>query len=400
MNYKRIILEGKSYLMLEENLGLLKYKPFIVGEINTKYYSDNEALNVAGIAPIETVTRKTVDGKRVEEIDSKFALKFKWNVNDLKNDSALFTRYYNYFSELDNGKGMTVAEFMPFVNSKEFKELLNFNDIAKGDDESEDDSMFEAKVDPINNEMDSLSGFSDPDELSTDDAESFDSEIKGDDLNEKSYLYLIFKYKQEYNHGEISHKGAFHDGSKIEILKLVSENGATVDAKSAAAKTGKVGITGRMLEKVAPGFYSELIGILNMNHINIVRVAADVAREESGIDIPETVSPMDNGLDAGIGDSELVDDLVDEPDLQMPSNGGVYDEPSSDANVETNDELGLTDDTLRSGVVNNVDAGQFAQNPTKGFRGGKDVDVFAEAFDPSEMNASKARFDASAGVIQ
>jgi hypothetical protein len=315
MVYNRIIFEGRSYLMLEENLGLLKYNPFNAGEVNTKYYSDNSAIDAVGIAPIETLTKKTIDGKKVEEVDSKMALKMKWNLQDLYSNSDLFLRYYNYFTEVKvenkpkTQKTTTVEDFMPFVREPAFKEILQNNNLG-GD--SEDEPLYEA-TEPTDEELaDALAGegelgdepvapmaaepeaeapATEEDELNTyadmsgaDDLAGFTelepegavSDIneleKGKKFDQNYFFYVVFKYKMDYNHGELSKNGAFHDGSKIEILKLVSEN--------AAGAGSRVGVTGRALEKNVPGFYNEIIRILNANYNIINEVAKRSAEEE------------------------------------------------------------------------------------------------------------------------
>lgn len=315
MVYNRIIFEGRSYLMLEENLGLLKYNPFNAGEVNTKYYSDNSAIDAVGIAPIETLTKKTIDGKKVEEVDSKMALKMKWNLQDLYSNSDLFLRYYNYFTEVKvenkpkTQKTTTVEDFMPFVREPAFKEILQNNNLG-GD--SEDEPLYEA-TEPTDEELadalagegelgdepvapmaaepeaeapateedelntyadmsgaDGLAGFT---ELEPEGAVSDINELeKGKKFDQNYFFYVVFKYKMDYNHGELSKNGAFHDGSKIEILKLVSEN--------AAGAGSRVGVTGRALEKNVPGFYNEIIRILNANYNIINQVAKRSAQEE------------------------------------------------------------------------------------------------------------------------
>lgn len=301
--------------MLEENLGLLKYNPFNAGEVNTKYYSDNSAIDAVGIAPIETLTKKTIDGKKVEEVDSKMALKMKWNLQDLYSNSDLFLRYYNYFTEVKvenkpkTQKTTTVEDFMPFVREPAFKEILQNNNLG-GD--SEDEPLYEA-TEPTDEELaDALAGegelgdepvapmaaepeaeapATEEDELNTyadmsgaDDLAGFTelepegavSDIneleKGKKFDQNYFFYVVFKYKMDYNHGELSKNGAFHDGSKIEILKLVSEN--------AAGAGSRVGVTGRALEKNVPGFYNEIIRILNANYNIINEVAKRSAEEE------------------------------------------------------------------------------------------------------------------------
>lgn len=316
MVYNRIIFEGRSYLMLEENLGLLKYNPFNPGEVNTKYYSDNSAIDAVGIAPIETITKKTVDGKKVEEIDSKMALKMMWNLQDLYSNSDLFLRYYNYFTEVKvenkpkTQKTSTVEDFMPFVRDPAFKEILQNNNLGG---ESEDEPLYEA-TEPTEQEIqDALGDEEDPDavpvapmaaepeaevpateedELNTyadmsgaDDLAGFTelepegavSDIneleKGKKFDDKTFdFYVVFKYKMDYNHGDLAKNGAFHDGSKIEILKLVSE--------TAAEAGSRIGVTGRALEKNVPGFYNEIIRILNANYNIINQVAKGSAQEE------------------------------------------------------------------------------------------------------------------------
>lgn len=313
MVYNRIIFEGRSYLMLEENLGLLKYNPFNAGEVNTKYYSDNSAIDAVGIAPIETLTKKTVDGKKIEEVDSKLALKMQWNLQDLYSNSDLFLRYYNYFTEVKvenkpkTQKTSTVQDFMPFVKDPAFKEILQNNNLAE---ESDDEPLYEAtepSEEDIQNALkddeeedlgdtaaaapeaeieapateeeelntygdmsgaSDLSGFNEPEEET--DIEGLEKGKKFDD--KKYYFYVVFKYKLDYNHGELSKNGAFHDGSKIEILKLVSED--------AAEAGSRIGVTGRALEKNVPGFYNEIIRILNANYNIINEVAKRSAQED------------------------------------------------------------------------------------------------------------------------
>ena len=348
MMYKRIILEGKSYLMLEENLGLLQYNPFNHGEFTSKVYSDREGIHAIGVAPIETVTKKTIEGKKVEEVDSKLALKLQWNLEDLYSDSDLFLRYYRYFEDLreenkpKNDKTSTVQDFMPFVNDPAFQEILKQNDEVF--DSGEDDSaMFEnagsvensttqnplnetdeedlpgvnlsgkeaqseelqdpavdttqdvpevppteeeelgAHIDSVDpNGADDLSGFTEPDvnpgeEGITPDLDNIESGKKFED--KKYNFYIVFKYKAEYNHHEMSKAASYHDGSKIDILKVVSEK--------YAPDSGRVGITGRALERAIPGFYKELVGVLNANYKKINEVAFRAAQAE--LEAPETV---------------------------------------------------------------------------------------------------------------
>ena len=312
MVYNRIIFEGRSYLMLEENLGLLKYNPFNMGEVNTKYYSDNSAIDAVGVAPIETLTKKTIDGKKVEEVDSKLALKLQWNLQDLYSNSDLFSRYYNYFTEVKvenkpkTQKTSTVEDFMPFVRDPAFKEILQQNNLAQDSEEplyeatdkeiedalADDETLGDEQAPAPTTEPVEDAPTSEEDDLNTyanldgaDDLAGFtEIEPEGEvsDINElekgkkfddkKYYFYVVFKYKLDYNHDEISKNGAFHDGSKIEILKLVSEN--------AAEAGSRIGVTGRALEKNVPGFYNEIIRILNANYKIINEVAKRSAEEE------------------------------------------------------------------------------------------------------------------------
>lgn len=289
---KRIILEGKSYLMLEENLGRLSYNPFRQGSINSKHYSDYEPITAVGIAPVDTVTRKTIDKKKAEVQDLKFAIKFKWNVDVLSANPDLFLRYYNYFEsapQTKDGKKAGVAsssitDFMPFmkdpVYSKAFNKILGEH---AGELESED----------ILNEAAGAVAQEDPAALA-DNLNSFEDGFGGveagdvvdDGLGDTPkagldfYFYLVFKYDELYNHGEKMKAGAFHDGSNIEIVKLVSQGNADEP---------NIAITGRVLEKKAIGFYRELLGLLNANHKSIMK-AVNEEEKELELDLGEIPS--------------------------------------------------------------------------------------------------------------
>jgi len=318
----RIILEGKSYLMLDENLGRLNYKPFTSGSINSKYYSDYEALSAVGIALIDTVTKKTVKGKKVEEPDMKFCIKFKWDTGILLNNPNLFLRYFNYFDDTKQqieGK-RTTADFMPFVYqgsySADFQEILTageeeydyLNEAVEGSslgldgfDASPEEDVYE--VDPeYDGSGDAKDDFVD---------NGADDKYAGDDgaaklkasmrpSKDKDYIfYMVFKYAESYNHADKMRNADYHSGADIEILKLVAEG---------HADDNNVAITGKALEKKAVGFYRELLGILNANHKTIKRM----------VEIEEN----DYNLDDFGGHEEF--------QLEQPANGGTYDDSIDD----------------------------------------------------------------------
>jgi hypothetical protein len=312
---RRIILEGKSYLMLEENLGRLQYNPFKQGSINAKHYSDYEPITAVGIAPVDTVTRKTVDKKKVEVQDLKFAIKFKWNIDVLASNPDLFLRYYNYFEsapQTKDGKkagvaSNTVSDFMPFINdavySKTFDQFLSDGGV-------EDDSSFLAEA--TNKEVEDEKNALQDDMNSFDDGFTDDSEDGADELLGKSngktpefFFYLVFKYDEEYNHDSKMRSASFSDPSNIEIIKLVSEGNAD---------NPNIAITGRVLEKRAVGFYRELLGILNANHKSIMK-AVNNEEKELGLDT-STIETSNE---------ELNFDANTLPDDDM--NVGTFDEP-------------------------------------------------------------------------
>lgn len=301
--------------MLEENLGRLNYNPFQQGSINSKHYSDHEPIVAVGIAPVDTVTRKTIDKKKVEVQDLKFAIKFKWDVDVLASNPDLFLRYYNYFEaapQTKDGKkagvaSSTVTDFMPFLNDPVYSKTFNQILAGGGDEDLDADEggfLAEAtgKVNPnekqdLENNLNSFEdGFSDPeatDEFGGDEATADESNIlaggKNDITRKKGpefFFYLVFKYDELYDNVAKLQSGSFGDGSNIEIIKLVSE-GHTDDAN--------VAITGRVLEKKALGFYRELLGILNANHKTIVQVVNTEA-EELGLDLTE-IPAQDAELD-------------------------------------------------------------------------------------------------------
>ena len=278
--------------MLEENLGRLSYNPFKQGSINSKHYSDYEPITAVGIAPVDTVTRKTIDKKKAEVQDLKFAIKFKWNVDVLASNPDLFLRYYNYFEsapQTKDGKksgvaSSTITDFMPFmkdpVYSKTFNKILGEHDgeleaedilnEAAGAVATEDPASLE---DDVNSFEDGFGGIEDGDVV---------DDGLGDSVNAgpEFYFYLVFKYDELYNHDDKMKAGAFHDGSHIEIVKLVSQGNAS-DPNTA--------ITGRVLEKKAIGFYRELLGVLNANHKSIMK-AVNEEEKELGINLDDIPS--------------------------------------------------------------------------------------------------------------
>lgn len=335
---RRIILEGKSYLMLEENLGRLQYTPFKQGSINSKHYSDYEPIAAVGIAPVDTVTRKTVDKKKVEVQDLKFAIKFKWNVDVLASNPDLFLRYYNYFEsapQTNDGKkagvaSSTVTDFMPFINDPVYSQT--FNEVLGGSEIEDDSSVLteaKNKKDDIKAEKEALQSNMDSfDDGFTDESEEGDlatideNDVLGKDVTRgktpEFFFYLVFKYDEEYNHDSKMRSAAFNDASNIEIIKLVSEGNAD---------NPNIAITGRVLEKKALGFYRELLGILNANHKAITK-AVNEKEQELGLD-PSTIStdneelnfdantlPPDEGLDSGSFD-EPIDNVnpLDTPNI-------------------------------------------------------------------------------------
>lgn len=326
---RRIILEGKSYLMLEENLGRLQYTPFKQGSINAKHYSDYEPITAVGIAPVDTVTRKTVDKKKVEVQDLKFAIKFKWNIDVLASNPDLFLRYYNYFEsapQTKDGKkagvaSSTVTDFMPFINDPVYSQT--FNEFLNGGEIEDDTSVLteaKNKKDDIEAEKEALqSDMASFDDAFTDVSEEGDlatvdeNDVLGKDVTRgktpEFFFYLVFKYDEEYNHDSKMRSAAFNDASNIEIIKLVSEGNAD---------NPNIAITGRVLEKKALGFYRELLGILNANHRAITK-AVNEEEKELGLDtstIPTdnqelnfdaNTLPPDEGLDSGSFDEPLDD---------------------------------------------------------------------------------------------
>ncbi len=326
---RRIILEGKSYLMLEENLGRLQYTPFKQGSINAKHYSDYEPITAVGIAPVDTVTRKTVDKKKVEVQDLKFAIKFKWNIDVLASNPDLFLRYYNYFEsapQTKDGKkagvaSSTVTDFMPFINDPVYSQT--FNEFLNGGEIEDDTSVLteaKNKKDDIEAEKEALqSDMASFDDAFTDVSEEGDlatvdeNDVLGKDVTRgktpEFFFYLVFKYDEEYNHDSKMRSAAFNDASNIEIIKLVSEGNAD---------NPNIAITGRVLEKKALGFYRELLGILNANHRAITK-AVNEEEKELGLDtstIPTdnqelnfdaNTLPPDEGLDSGSLDEPLDD---------------------------------------------------------------------------------------------
>lgn len=326
---RRIILEGKSYLMLEENLGRLQYTPFKQGSINAKHYSDYEPITAVGIAPVDTVTRKTVDKKKVEVQDLKFAIKFKWNIDVLASNPDLFLRYYNYFEsapQTKDGKkagvaSSTVTDFMPFINDPVYSQT--FNEFLNGGEIEDDTSVLteaknkkddiEAEKEALQSDMasfdDAFTDVSEEDDLATVD----ENDVLGKDVTRgktpEFFFYLVFKYDEEYNHDSKMRSAAFNDASNIEIIKLVSEGNAD---------NPNIAITGRVLEKKALGFYRELLGILNANHRAITK-AVNEEEKELGLDtstIPTdnqelnfdaNTLPPDEGLDSGSFDEPLDD---------------------------------------------------------------------------------------------
>lgn len=326
---RRIILEGKSYLMLEENLGRLQYTPFKQGSINAKHYSDYEPITAVGIAPVDTVTRKTVDKKKVEVQDLKFAIKFKWNIDVLASNPDLFLRYYNYFEsapQTKDGKkagvaSSTVTDFMSFINDPVYSQT--FNEFLNGGEIEDDTSVLteaKNKKDDIEAEKEALqSDMASFDDAFTDVSEEGDlatvdeNDVLGKDVTRgktpEFFFYLVFKYDEEYNHDSKMRSAAFNDASNIEIIKLVSEGNAD---------NPNIAITGRVLEKKALGFYRELLGILNANHKAITK-AVNEEEKELGLDtstIPTdnqelnfdaNTLPPDEGLDSGSLDEPLDD---------------------------------------------------------------------------------------------
>lgn len=328
---RRIILEGKSYLMLEENLGRLQYTPFKQGSINAKHYSDYEPITAVGIAPVDTVTRKTVDKKKVEVQDLKFAIKFKWNVDVLASNPDLFLRYYNYFEsapQTKDGKkagvaSSTVTDFMPFINDPVYSKT--FNEVLGGGDIEDDTSVLteaKNKKSDIEAEKEALqSDMASFDDAFTDESEEGDlatvdeNDVLGKDVTRgktpEFFFYLVFKYDEEYNHDSKMRSAAFNDASNIEIIKLVSEGNAD---------NPNIAITGRVLEKKALGFYRELLGILNANHRAITKA---VNEEEKELGLDSSTIPTDN------------EELNFDANALPPEDGlgvGGFDEPVDDVN--------------------------------------------------------------------
>lgn len=328
---RRIILEGKSYLMLEENLGRLQYTPFKQGSINAKHYSDYEPITAVGIAPVDTVTRKTVDKKKVEVQDLKFAIKFKWNVDVLASNPDLFLRYYNYFEsapQTKDGKkagvaSSTVSDFMPFINDPVYSQT--FNEVLGGGEIEDDASVLteaKNKKNDIEAEKEALqSNMASFDDAFTDVSEEGDlatvdeNDVLGKDVTRgktpEFFFYLVFKYDEEYNHDSKMRSGSFNDASNIEIIKLVSEGNAD---------NPNIAITGRVLEKKALGFYRELLGILNANHKAITKA---VSEEEKELGLDSSTIPTDN--------EELNFDANTLPPDDGLNSGG-FDEPLDDVN--------------------------------------------------------------------
>lgn len=323
MHPKRIILEGKSYLMLEENLGKLNYTPFKEGSINAKYYSNYEPITAVGISAVDTITKKTIDKKKVEIQDLKFAIKFKWNVDVLISNPDLFLRYYNYFEsapQTKDGKKSTVAtntvnDFMAFINdklySKTFSKLISQGDL-------DEDQLFEAKgnkkkkaeVDPeaeeLKSHVDSFEdGFTDPDEPEYDDIYIENEPISDDQVlskknknnNKEYFFYLVFKYDDDYDYNNKLKVAAFNDSSNIEIIKLVSEG--HIDNPNVA-------ITGKVLERRALGFYRELLGILNANHKSIIKAANNEIADTEMVTNSDYSSHMPNEGELNFDDSDAI----------------------------------------------------------------------------------------------
>ena len=320
---KRIILEGKSYLMLEENLGRLQYNSFKQGSINAKHYSDYEAITPVGIASIDTITKKTIDKKKVEVEDLKFAIKFKWNVDVLASNPDLFLRYYNYFEaapQTQDGKkagvaSSTVTDFMPFLNDSVYSKTFNKILAEEGNEESEE-YLSEAKEDKedleanLNSFDDAFTDIEPGDEFGNDVGTADEKDILtggSKDISRKKgkeyFFYLVFKYDENYDHSAKLKSAAFTDGANIEIIKLVSED---------HVGDSNVAITGRILEKKAVGFYRELLGILNANHKSIMKVVNE-EEKELGLDLSEI--PSENkelNFDTGVNDASEESPIGDE----------------------------------------------------------------------------------------
>ncbi|MFA5403852.1 MAG: hypothetical protein WC358_02845 [Ignavibacteria bacterium] len=333
---QRIILEGKSYLMLEENLGRLQYTPFKQGSINSKHYSDYEPITAVGIAPVDTVTRKTIDKKKVEVQDLKFAIKFKWNVDVLASNPDLFLRYYNYFEaapQTNDGKKAGVAsntaiDFMPFINdpvySQTFNEVLGAGEFEDGEDASiltearkpNKKDEIDAEKQALQNDMASMDdAFTDVTEDEGDLATVDENDVFGKDVTRgktpEFFFYLVFKYDEEYNNDSKMRVAAFNDSDNIEIIKLVSEGNAD---------NPNIAITGRVLEKKALGFYRELLGILNANHKAITKA---VNEEEKELGLDTSAIPTNN------------EELDFDANTLPPEDGltsGSFDEPSDEVN--------------------------------------------------------------------
>lgn len=355
--------------MLDENLSRLNYKPFSSGSINSKYYSDYEALTAVGIANVDTVTKKTVKGKKVEEPDLKFCIKFKWDVDTLLNHPNLFLRYFNYFDDTkqQGQANTTTSDFMPFVYQGSYSpSFLEIIDAGEAEYDYLNEAVAPTTLDqePSEEEL-GLSGFdsiddedaideplpSDENDLYSDDLDENGTPIEGSGeaklkasmkptKNRDYHFYMIFKYSEDYNHSDKMKKADYHNGADIEILKLVAEG---------HADDNNVAITGKALEKKAIGFYRELLGILNANHRTIKRM---VEIEENDYELND------------YGDHE-------EGELDQPANGGSYDD-IIDTELDSNDAGSVPelDNNIVTAGKDSVRADQVSRS-----------DISEEAFD-------------------
>lgn len=378
---KKIILEGKSYLMLEENLGRLKYNNFEQGSINAKHYSDYEPITAVGIAPVDTVTRKTVDKKKVEVQDQKFAIKFQWNVDVLLSNPDLFLRYYNYFEDVNqtnNGKkvkasAQTLFDFMPFIRDPLYGKTFNSFLAGESGDDLEDDGNYdflseaETAVAPeeVASEEDAFDGFNEDAPVDPE----LTKDITSPASKSKSYyFYLVFKYDELYDNASKLRSASYTDGGNIEIIKLVSEG---------HADEANIAITGRALERNALGFYKEILGILNANHKAIIAAVNNEPGEVTPI-APASSVPVAGSLEEPSNVEELDFDNGKLPpdDIQGVDHGDDDIDPATG------------EDQIHSAVIDDAKANQSESPATLN---GKSVHDLEESVDGIDTNGEEAR---------
>ena len=347
---RRIILEGRGFIKVDNSLPHLKYIKFPAGSI--KNYLSGEAIAPIGVAPLVVTKKVRVEREgsdkpvHVDSDTNMLCLEFKWDINALLADPELFVKYYTYFETTpqDGSKASTVSDFMPFVDdgaySDKFKKYLanagqsdaEYLSEARKKKEAPEpepepvpdpDPMVDEPVDEIQ-ASEELDGFTDENE-DTSEADAFieDNGSRVDvNVAEEYKFYLVFEYSEKYDHSNMIKNGSHSNGDGIVIDMLVAENHLT---------DPNVSISGRKLKKLSPGFNSELMGIISHNYKTITSTATSNATidaqpegevEVNEVEVPSTT--LDEEYPEGLEDeltgspvADIEDDSIGVDNLQI-----------------------------------------------------------------------------------